>query len=92
MATAGLVGAAGAGLLLANEWAGPNRGVLGGILWDKGADPAEAHAALKRLAGELLFLTVLVLLAGIGGGWATATLAAIAALWVLWLINRNKGG
>lgn len=91
MSTASLVGFAGAGLFAANEWTGPDRGIFSGVLWH-GEDPDQAHKALVRVAGELVLLGVLVVLAGQGGAWTTFALAVIASLWVLWLINRNSAG
>lgn len=85
-----VVGAAGIGLIAANEWTSGDRGVFRGVLWDKGANPAAAHKAVVRLGGELLFVLVAVIIAGLGGHWALAVGAAIAALWVLWLINRGS--
>lgn len=87
--TQGLVGLAGVGLIVANEWSSADRGVLGGVLWTKGTDPAVAHKALVRLGGELLFVTVAVVLAGVSGTWSAVVLVALVALWVLWLINRK---
>lgn len=84
-----LVGLGGAGLLLANEWRSPDRGLLGGVLWSKGTDPSEAHGALLRLGGEVVFLIVAVVLAGVSSTWATLVVVMLIALWVLWLINRK---
>lgn len=83
-----LVGLGAVGLLAANEWTGPDRGLFGGVLWN-GKDATQAHKAMVRLLGELLFVVVLVVLAGLNGSWPTLVAVTVAALWVLFLINRN---
>jgi hypothetical protein len=85
------IGAAAVGLLFVNEWTSPDRGVLGGVLWN-GSNPTEAHSALTRLAGELIFVGGAIILSGIGGAWTTGVAAIVAALWVLWAINRYGHG
>ena len=87
-----LAGAAGAGLVLVNEWQGDGRRALAGVVWDRDADPAAARAALVRIGGELLFVVVAVVLAGLGGHWPAFITAMLVALWVLWAVNRHGGG
>lgn len=84
-----LVGVGAAGLLLANEWHSADRGLFGGVLWSKGTDPTEAHKALVRVGGELVFILVAIMLAGVSSTWAAVVGVMVAALWVLWLINRH---
>lgn len=82
-----VVAAGAVGLLAVNEWTNKDKGVFGGVLWN-GTNPPAAHAALVRLGGELLFVLVLVILAGTGGSWPATAGAIVAGLWVLFLIRR----
>lgn len=83
-----VVAAGGVGLIVANFWTGPGRPAIVGGLFDKNGDPAAAHAQIKMLGGELLFVAVAALLAGISDGWGSAMAVLVVALFVLWAINR----
>lgn len=83
-----LVGAGGIALLVANFWTGEARATVSGGLFAKDGNPAAAHRELKVIGGELLFVAVATLLAGISDAWGTAMVAVIVALFVLWAINH----
>jgi len=91
--TQALVGAAGVGLIAANAWTGQQRGQLAAVLGPDGApggtNTTQAHAAAKAIGAELLGVLVLVLVAGVGDGAGHACLAILAALWIVYLLNRT---
>lgn len=96
MATAkqSLVAAGGIGLIVANYWTGPARSTITGGLFGSG-DTGAAHSQLGVMVGELLFVIVAAILAGISDAWGTAMVAVIAALFILWSIHHfagNQGG
>lgn len=82
-----LVGTVGAGLVAVNFWTSNQRAAIGGTVWSK-RDPAKAHAALLAVGGELLLVGLLTLGAGTSDTAANATLAILAALWILWAIKH----
>lgn len=86
-----LVAAGGVGLILANMWTGPQRAELGAIFGGAGTN-VDPHKALVQVAGEVLFVLVAVILAGLGDGWGTAMSVAIVGLFVLWAINHYGSG
>ena len=88
-----LVGAGGIGLIAANFWLGGARKTVGAGLV-KGAQPGtatNAHTEIKKVAAELLFVGVAVLIASVNDTAATAMLAVIVALFVLWSIHHFSG-
>jgi hypothetical protein len=94
-----LVGLAGTGLIAANlAFPAPNAATandghaLTSILTSHGSSQGDAHTALVHLGAELAFVIVGVVLAGVSHAWAMAVGLAIAALWVLWAMNRYSGG
>lgn len=101
--TQALVGLAGVGLIAANEWTNKTDRVYLSSLFFGGnatggpeqSDPnllAKNHAVLIKIGGELLFVVVATVVAGVSATWSTTVLVALVALWVLWLINRKGGG
>lgn len=86
-----LVATTGAGLAAVTFWTTSQRGAIGGTLWNK-SDPAKAHSALLALGGELLLVAILTFAAGTSDTAANATLALLAALWILWAIQHYGGG
>lgn len=84
-----LVAIAGAGLVGVNYWTSSQRTTITATVWDK-RDPAAAHKALLGITGELLLVGLLVLFAGTDAG-ASASLAILAALFVLWGIQYYGG-
>ena len=93
-----LVGLAGVGLVLANEWdpvtgsaSATDRGVFSGVLWN-GTNPAGAHQALVRVGGELAAVLVAVTVAGLGSPYSTTIAVLFAALWILYLMKRHPAG
>jgi hypothetical protein len=89
-----LVAAGGLGLIAANFWLGGARQTVSAGL-TKGAAPGtatNAHTEIKRVALELLFVGVAVVIAGASDGAASAMLAVIVALFVLWAINHYAPG
>lgn len=82
-----MAGVAGIALVGVNLWTGPGRHQIGDVIWG-GGQTDTGHKALLALGGQLLFVGVLVFFAGGGDGAANVVLALIAALWVLWGINR----
>lgn len=84
-----IVGAAGVALVAVNVWTGQQRKDFAAVLGE-GGDTTAAHTAAKQVGMELLGVGALVLLAGAGDSAGNAACAILAALWLLWLINRNK--
>lgn len=86
-----LVGAAGVGLVVANVWWGSQRETLS-ALFDSSKPATETdvyHQAAKQVGVELLGVGALVLLSGVSGKAGNACCAALAALWVLFLIQKT---
>lgn len=86
-----LVAAGGIGLIAANFWLGGARQTVTTGALTKGASPAatsDAHTEVKRIAAELLFVGLAVLISGVSDAAGSAMLAVIAALAVLWAINH----
>lgn len=94
------VGVAAVGLLAANLFApapgsayAGDRNRIAGTLTGRSIPPSEAHAAFIRVGLGLIGIVVLVVMAGMGGSWTIGAASLVAALWVLWAINRyNPGG
>jgi hypothetical protein len=87
-----LIGAGGAGLLLVNFWTGPDRATVQAAILNPHASPAQrsaGHAELVKFGAALLVLVGAVIAAGVSDAFGTAAAYALAALWVLWLINRT---
>lgn len=82
-----LVGAGGVALVATNFWTGGQRGSVSAGLFGSG-DPGVAHKALLTLGGEMIFVVVLTILAGLGDTWGAAMAVAIVGLWILWAINH----
>lgn len=90
MASAQVVGATGATLVLLNTWTGPGRAQLNG-LFDSNASPADtqtAHQEMIKIAASLLFVGALTLIAGESAQAGNVAMAIIAALFIVWSINR----
>jgi hypothetical protein len=85
------VGAGGAALVLVNFWTGEARSVVSGSLFSSGGNSQQAHSTLVVLGGELLFVAVAALLAGLSDGAGTAMSALVVALFVLWAVNHFGG-
>lgn len=86
-----LVAAGGIGLIAANYWLGGAKQTVTAGTLTKGASAdatAASHTEIKKVAAELLFVGVATLIAGISDAAASAMLAVIAALFVLWAINH----
>lgn len=86
-----LVGAAGVGLIAANFWTGPNRAALGAGLFSKNptSDAQDAaHEAFKQVGIELLAVAVLTIVASTSDNLASACLAIIVALFILWAMTH----
>lgn len=89
--TASLVGVGGVALVAANFWTSPARATVHSGILDKNATAdatTDAHKTLKGLLVQLLFVGAMVLIAGVSDSAATAMLAILAALGVLWAINH----
>jgi hypothetical protein len=82
-----VVAAGGVGLILANMWVGNNsqRAEISGIFSGNGPS---AHSTLVTLAGEMLFVLIATILAGLSSSWGNAIAVAIVALFVIWSINH----
>lgn len=90
-----LVAAGGLGLIAANFWLGGARQTVNAGLFTPGAAPGmatNAHTEIKRIALELLFVGVAVLIAGVSDGASSAMLAVIVGLFILWSINHFAPG
>lgn len=87
-----VVAVGGVGLVLANYWIGGARGKVSAGLFNPGGDVAGAHRQLVTFAGELLFVGVATVLAGVSDSWASAMVAVIVGLWILWAIHHYSGG
>jgi hypothetical protein len=81
------VGAAGVGLVAANFWFGSSKDTVSAGLFGSG-DPTAAHKALVGLGGEVAFVIVATVLAGISGSWAAALSVIMVGLFILWAINH----
>lgn len=80
------VGAAGVGLVLTDYWLGSARSAISGSIFGSG-NTVQAHGDLKVLGGELLFVVIATVLAGISTSWASVMAVVIVALWILWTIH-----
>lgn len=90
-----LVAGAGAALIGAVFWTGPQRSAFTAGALSSSASPAQqqaAHAAVKQLAGELLFVLVAAALAGLSRTAGNAMLAIVGALFLVWGITHYAGG
>lgn len=86
-----IVAAAGFGLILADYWLGGSREtVQAGALTPNATTQATfgAHGALAKIGSELAFVLVATLLAGFSDAAASAMLALIVALAILWAIHH----
>lgn len=84
-------GALGAGLLAANVWTGPGRHTLSAGLFASDASAAQqqaAHNYLKQMGAVALAILAAVLIAGASRQAGRIMVAALLAIWLLWLINR----
>lgn len=86
-----LVGAGGAALVLVNYWVSPSRQTVSAGLFGTGST-SDAHRSLATLGGELLFVVVATMLAGLSDGFGSVMVAVIVALFVLFAINYYGGG
>jgi hypothetical protein len=86
------VGAGGAGLVLLNFWTSPARQTVSSGVFTNSGDTAATHKSLAVLGGELLFVIVATLLAGMGDSFGSLMVAVIVALFVLFAINHYGGG
>lgn len=89
-----IVAAAGTGLVLANYWLGGARKQTSAALFDQKATSDQvtaAHSTIRNLFIELAFVLVATIVAGVSESAATAMLAMIVALAVLWAINHYSG-
>lgn len=88
-----IVAAAGMGLIIADFWLGNSRApIAAGIFGRAGGSAGNAHADLKKYAGELLFVAVATLIAGVSDGAGSAMIAVMVALGVLWSIHHYTKG
>lgn len=88
-----VVAVAGMGLILADFWLGNDRApVAAGLFGRAGGSAGTAHADLKKYAGELLFVAVATLIAGLSSSAGSAMCALIFALGVLWSIQHFSKG
>lgn len=90
MSGAMVVGAAGAGLIGANLFAGPQRAQLA-PLWSGTGDLSGAHTVAKAVGTEVLAVGALTLWAGNSSTGAKAALAILGCLWVVWLVRYSGG-
>jgi hypothetical protein len=88
-----LVATAGVGLVAVNFWTSNQRAAVGGTVWSK-KDPTKAHTALLAIGGELLLVAILTFAGGTSDTAANASLAVLAALWILWAMKHygSTGG
>lgn len=89
--TQSVVAAGGIGLIVANMWTGTQRKELAAIFGGPAAS-VPPHTALVQLAGEMLFVVVATILAGLSSNWGTAMAVAIVGLFILWAINHYGAG
>lgn len=89
-----IITAAGLGLIGLDMWKGKTRSDLGAVLTSSPAAGAigTAHKDLIGVAAELLFVGGLVLVAGMNDQLATAGVAIMLALLLLWLMLHVGGG
>lgn len=87
-----LVGVGGMGLILVNFWSSEARSVVSGGLFSPGGDTGAAHRTLAVMGGELLFVIVATVLAGISDGWGALMVATVVALFVLWAVHHYGSG
>lgn len=81
------VAGAGAALVLVNFWTSPQRSTIIGGIYGNG-DPATAHQGLIKLGGEILFVVVATILAGLSDNFATIMVLVIVALFILWAMHH----
>lgn len=87
-----IVGAGGAGLLALNFWTGPTRKIMNDGLFNSGASSAQKQAAknqLVKVGAAALFVVIATLLAGTSAGTGRVMATMVAALFVLFLINKT---
>jgi hypothetical protein len=86
-----VVAVGGAGLILVNFWLTGSRQTVSAGIFNNNATDAQtsaAHTELKKFGAELLFVGVATLLAGLSNNAGTAMVAIIAALFIVWAMNR----
>lgn len=85
-----IVALGGVALIGANYWATQKATINAGLFNSSAttADTTAAHAALRNVALELLFVGVATLLAGVSDGLGSAMVAVIVALGILWCIRH----
>jgi hypothetical protein len=81
------VGAAGVGLVAANFWLGSARSTVSAGLFGSG-DPSAAHKALLGLGGEVAFVLIATVLAGVNGAWGAAISVVMVGLIILWAMHH----
>jgi hypothetical protein len=86
------VGAGGLALVAADFWTSPDRGTVSGGIFNPGGNVTQAHTVLKKLFGELAFVIVATVLAGLGDSWGSAMAAVVVGLFILFAINHYGGG
>lgn len=86
-----LVAVGGLGLVGVNYWTSAQRSAIGSTVWN-GKAPAAARSALLAIAGELLLVFILTMVAGQSDSLAYGMLAILAALWVLWSMQHYGSG
>lgn len=87
-----LVGAGGLALVAVNFWTSDDRQTVSSGIFTKSGDAHAAHLSLAKVFGELVFVVVAVVLAGLSNTWAMAMAAVVVALFVLFAINQYGGG
>jgi hypothetical protein len=86
------VGAAGLALIAANFWGSEAHATISGGIFNPGGNTAAAHGSLAVLGGELLFVIVGTVLAGMSDMWGSLMAATVVALFVLFAINHYGSG
>jgi hypothetical protein len=81
-----VVAAGGVGLVVANMWTGTQRQQVAQMFG--GGSAPSAHTALVQLAGEMLFVVVATILAGVSDVWGALMAVVIVGLWLLWAMNH----
>lgn len=93
-----IAAALGGGLIAANFWTSQRHIFTTGALNSSASssDTAAAHTVIRNVAVEILFVGLGVLVAGVNGKAGGAVVAALLALWIVWLITHyaqpKKGG
>lgn len=80
----------GAALIVVNAWTGTQRKAISNVLNNTAGSAPTAHTALAGLGGEILLVFVLAFAAQTSDAMGSAMVAALVALWILWLIQRQS--